>query len=295
MEGITQGGEAGLTVGASAAAIRSHYDLGNPFYEILLGRSMVYSCGLWSDGADLEEAQLAKIDLIAAMGGVRPGSRVLDIGCGWGAAAARMVQTLGARSAVGLTLSEEQAAWARHAAVDDVEILVQDWATYVPDDLFDAAISIGAFEHFARPGLPRRTKVAAYSGFFASVHRLLAPGGRLGLQTMAVGHGRLRSGDAATLKFLARYIFPESNLPRLDQIVEASLPHFELRELVNHREHYASTCRAWLRRLEAHRSDAERIAGPEVVDQYFRYLDSVSDMFDRGQVLLLRMSLQRVD
>ncbi len=140
--------------GRDAAAISHHYDVGNDFYALVLGPSMVYSCAVWdADDAGLDAAQEAKLDLVCRKLGLKPGMRVLDVGCGWGSFALHAAQHFGA-DVVGVTLSVEQAAMARKRAADAgltdrVDIRVQDYRD-VDDGPFDAISSIGMSEHVGR-------------------------------------------------------------------------------------------------------------------------------------------------
>lgn len=282
-----------VNVGASREAIRHHYDAGNEFFALWLDETLVYSCALWRDNEDdtLEDAQRRKLDYLAALAGVRTGDRVLDVGCGWGAGLERLVTQHSAEEAVGLTLSDAQAASIRGRAIPGVEVRVESWADHAPEAPYNAIVSIGAFEHFARPGAPRREKLAGYRTFFERCHGWLSPGARLGLQTMAVGTGRLRAEDLRAIRFIGRELFPQSSLPRVSDVFAASDRLFEVVEVVNHREHYERTCLSWLANLRARRDDAVTLVGEEVTARYERYLELAASMFERRLVLLLRMAL----
>lgn len=281
-------------IGASAAAIQSHYDAGNEFYQLWLDDSRTYSCAMW-DGATstLEAAQRRKHDWHIVESGAAGGRRVLDIGCGWGGTLKRLVTDYGVERAVGLTLSEAQRKHVESLQLPGVEVRLESWAEHAPDEAYDAIISIGAFEHFARFGISPREKIESYRAHFAACHELLAPGGCMTLQTMA--YGDIPRDRAYAEPFIAEAIFPESDLPRLADIAEACEGDFEIRTLRNDREDYARTYRAWFNGLRAHRESAVALVGEETVQRYERYLRTFCYSFGMGAFHLLRMVLRRID
>ena len=239
-----------------AAAIAHHYDVGNEFYELILGPSMTYSCAYFErehgpvSGAasgpafGLEEAQQAKNDLVARKLGLKPGMRVLDIGCGWGAFVCNAARNYGVE-VVGITLSQEQADHARRRTIDEgvgdrVEIRVQDYRD-VHGGPFDAIASIGMAEHVGRAMLP------TYS---AELFGLLRPGGRLLNHAISRRPGELERFSRTS--FIDRYVFPDGELHPMAAMVGAlEDAGFEVRDVESLREHYALTLRAWVANLEA--------------------------------------------
>jgi cyclopropane-fatty-acyl-phospholipid synthase len=226
-----------------AAAIAHHYDVGNDFYALVLGPSMVYSCAVWaSPETGLDAAQAAKLDLVCRKLGLAPGSRLLDVGCGWGSMAIHAAQHYGA-TVVGITLSEEQARMARKRVAeagltDKVDIRVQDYRA-VDDGPFDAISSIGMAEHVGRAQMPR---------YVAQLTGLLRPGGRLLNHAIAWNAGEA-TWDPDT--FIARYVFPDGELLGLGEMVgllEAG--GLEVLDVEALRRHYALTLRAWVELLE---------------------------------------------
>jgi cyclopropane-fatty-acyl-phospholipid synthase len=281
--------------GASAESIQHHYDVSNTFYSLWLDESMTYSCALWeNEDANLSAAQMRKIDYLVSASGARGRQRVLDIGCGWGAAMHRLVAEHGVEHVTGLTLSAAQASHVEDFEDPRLEVRLEDWADFVPDEPYDAAISIGAMEHFVKFGWERSQKVAAYRRFFEKCHESLKPGGGLALQTIGKGNVALDERGLRETIFIAQHIFPESDPPRLAEIVHAAEKLFEVRSVVNHREHYAQTCNAWLARLEANRTKAVEIAGSEKVEVYETYLKASARQFQLGHANLYRLSLTRV-
>jgi cyclopropane-fatty-acyl-phospholipid synthase len=285
--------------GASPEAIQSHYDAGNEFYELWLDPTLCYSCALWNEtdtDDDLEQAQLRKLDhhiLRARAAGV---GRVLDVGCGWGTLLARLIETHGVERATGLTLSQQQAMHVSGRRLPGVDVRLEAWEDHVPDDPYDAIISIGAFEHFARPEWTEAEKVAAYRAFFGRCHDWLVPGGSISLQTIAYGNlDRETSRQSPGHAFLLHEIFPETDVPTLANLVEAADGLFEIVTLQNDREDYRRTCRVWQKRLLARRAEAEALVGSEIVARYLRYLKLSATLFHSGYAYLLRLSLRRLD
>ncbi len=167
--------------GASPEAIRQHYDVANEFYELWLDPTMCYSCALWNEDEPdsmLEQAQIRKLDFHANQVLAKSSDRVLDIGCGWGAMARRLVNEHNVGHTTGLTLSNAQAEWSFQRPDPRVDIRIESWVDHNPDASYDGIISIGAFEHFAKAEWPDEQRIAAYRLFFQKCYEWLQPGGR---------------------------------------------------------------------------------------------------------------------
>jgi len=285
--------------GASLEAIQDHYDLSNDFYRLWLDEQMVYSGALYHhDSETLEQAQLNKLDQHIRAARAHDARRLLEIGCGWGACLRRAVTMARVEHAVGLTLSQAQADYIRRRGEPQIEAFVENWQDHRPSAPYDAIISIGAFEHFARLEYSDAEKVAAYKSFFARCQeRLLRPGGYMSLQTFAYGSTRTRQsaiGDSAT-QFLAREIFRETDPPTLANIAEAIQSHFEIVALRNDRLDYARTLREWMSRLKRRRSQAVSLVGEEATQRYERYLQYSFIGFQTGNLDLYRITLRRLE
>ncbi len=272
----------------AAAAIRHHYDVGNAFYSLWLDRSLTYSCAI-REGADdtLETAQERKLKFhLDAIRADRAES-VLDIGCGWGAILRRLAEDHRVQRSVGLTLSEEQAAFIRSRGYPGVEVRTENWLHYEPGTGFDGIISIGAFEHFAGPEDSSAEKIRLYRDFFTRCRGWLNKDGVLSLQTIAYAN---MSRENAS-RFIQQEIFPEADLPTLAEITAAAEGIFEIQSVINGRLDYAWTCEEWARRLRLRRDEAVRVVGPEVVTRYERYLKLSALGFRMGKICLLRIVL----
>ncbi|MFL6153904.1 MAG: class I SAM-dependent methyltransferase [Ornithinibacter sp.] len=244
-----------------ARAVSHHYDVGNAFYRLVLGPSMVYSCAYFeqepSAAYTVDDAQRAKLDLVARKLGLRQGARVLDVGCGWGSFLIHAASEYGAEG-VGITLSQEQADYARRAIAsrglaDRVEIRVQDYRD-VDDGPYDAIASIGMAEHV---GLSQLGEYAAH------LHALLSPGGRLLNHAISRRPGPPGDPTGDKTSFIDRYVFPDGELHPVATMVDVlESAGFEVRDVESLREHYAHTLRAWVANLEQHWDEAVRLSSP---------------------------------
>ena len=255
-------------------AVRHHYDLSNEFFALFLDESMTYSCALFSRGAaTLEEAQRAKLALVAAKLDLRSGQRVLDLGCGWGSFALYAAAEHGVH-VTGVTLSEPQAALGRERAraaglAGRIDIRVMDWRD-LGGEPFDAIASIGMVEHVGS------ANIDAYARRLA---RLLRPGGRV----LNQGIARLRHGEPEAGPFSERFVFPDAAPLHLSRIAFA-LERADL--VIDHVEgfagDYAETLRHWAARLDGRLDEAVRLAGPERVRVWRLYLRAARRGFETG-------------
>jgi cyclopropane-fatty-acyl-phospholipid synthase len=283
--------ESPIRTGASANAIQHHYDVGNPFYALWLDPGMTYSSALWlDDSEDLETAQRNKQDWHINRCGVGRAGRLLDVGCGWGGLMRRALDRCGDRVCVGLTLSQAQAEFICTRADNRIEVHVESWADHRPDAPYDGIVSVGAFEHFARLDQSTDDKIAGYRTFFDFCRRNLSSTGGLSLQTITYENADRHQFSP----FFANEIFPESDLPHLDEISRAAKGLFEIVELRNDRQHYAQTLRHWRKRLGEHKAQAIALVGEAKVRDYDRYLALMIVAFHTGTMNLSRLAMRRL-
>jgi cyclopropane-fatty-acyl-phospholipid synthase len=269
-----------------AVAVSHHYDISNEFYRLVLGPSMVYSCAVWeNEDTGLDAAQEAKIDLICRKLGLREGSRLLDVGCGWGSLAIHAAGRYGAE-VVGITLSEQQAALARKRVAEAglterVDIRIEDYRE-VADGPFDAISSVGMAEHVGRAQLPV---------YVAQLSALLRPGGRLLNHAIAWNAGETTWDPDS---FISRYVFPDGELISLGDMVSAlESCGLEVLDVEALRRHYALTLRAWVRNLQQHWDDAVAATSLGRVRVWLLYMTASALAFDGGTLGVNQVLLQR--
>ena len=267
-----------------AASVSHHYDVGNGFYRLVLGPSMVYSCAYWSQPPDtghtLEDAQRDKLDLICRKLGLRPGMRLLDVGCGWGSLAIHAATQYGV-SVVGVTVSREQHALAVRRVSDAglegrVEIRLQDYRD-VTDGPYDAIASVGMAEHVGRARLVEYSRV---------LMGLLRPGGRL-LNHAISSVRALPPSTHDQPGFIDRYIFPDGEVLPLSRTLDAfEQVGLEVRDVEALREHYGHTLRAWVHNLRAAWPEAVASVGEGRARTWLLYLAACALAFEHGNITI---------
>lgn len=261
-----------VTAHAEAAI---HYETSNDFFKLWLDPTMTYSCAYFATGSEsLEEAQLAKLDRAFDWVHLQPGHRLLDIGCGWGAAAERAAERYGA-SAVGLTVSRQQYALARGRERPGLALSyrLEGWEAY--RDPCDVIVSFGAFEHF---------QISQYDAFFARCRELLPDGGPLLIQTITIGKPSTSFKLFRYARFLRKEIYPGAELPPPEVVVShARVGGFELVQAESLRTHYTRTLEEWLGNLEANRDAAIATTSEETYAKVVRYLDGAAQYYRTGE------------
>jgi cyclopropane-fatty-acyl-phospholipid synthase len=271
-----------------AEAISHHYDVSNKFYEMVLGPSMAYTCAVFpKHDASLEEAQEEKFDLVARKLGLAPGMRLLDVGCGWGGMVRHAVKHYSV-TAVGVTLSANQASWASEAIERDgigdrAQVLHRDYRD-APGDRYDAVSSIGLLEHVG---------VQNYPSYFAFLLGKLHDGGRL------LNHSITRAHNTAKVTpghFIDRYVFPDGELTGSGRIITAAQDAgFEVRHEENLREHYALTLKEWCANLVRNWDDCVAEVGEGTARVWGLYLAGSRYGFETDEVQLHQVLAVKLD
>ncbi|MFK7793644.1 MAG: class I SAM-dependent methyltransferase [Devosiaceae bacterium] len=263
--------------------IQFHYDVGNDFYQLFLDPEMQYSCAHFPQwGATLEDAQVNKLDLICRKLRLKPGERMLDIGCGWGGLICHAVQNYGVE-AHGVTLSEEQLAFAqakveRLGIADKVTLHLKDYRDM--EGAFDKISSVGMYEHIGLDNIPQ---------YFATVQRLLKPGGLFMNHAISRGAKRKkkRFSSRPEQRALQKYIFPGGELDDIGHtLAQMEIAGFEVQDVEALRQHYQKTTRIWCERLYAKREEAEVLVGAQTYRIWAAYLAGCSFAFQKGSARL---------
>jgi cyclopropane-fatty-acyl-phospholipid synthase len=283
-----------------AAAIHYHYDVGNSFYKLWLDQRMVYSCAYFRSAEDsLDAAQEAKLDMICRKLRLKPGERLLDIGCGWGGLIMYAAQHYGV-DATGITLSENQAALARERIEqaglgDRCRVAIRDYRTLNAGDGYDKISSIGMVEHVGATHLPV---------YFASAYRALKPGGLfMNHGIVSLSEPRPRSvGEKIFRKFwkadafIDTYVFPDGKLTAAHTVIaSAEGAGFEVRDVESLREHYAMTLRHWVRSLEEKSAEATALVGNHHFRVWRLYMAASANAFTKAAINVIQTLLAKPD
>lgn len=254
-----------------------HYDLGNDFYAAMLDSRMTYTCGYWASATTLEQAQKAKLDLVCRKLQLKPGMRVLDIGCGWGSFMAYAAENYGVEC-VGVSISKEQVAWAQQRYTTlPLEFRLQDYREV--NEPFDAIASIGMFEHVGRKN---------YRTYMEVAHRCLNRDGLFLLHTIGKN---LR--NSAPDPWIDKYIFPNGDLPSIGQIGDAVDELFVVEDLHNFGADYDKTLMAWFRNFDAAWPRFEPELGARFYRMWRYYLLSCAGAFRARDIQLWQWVLSK--
>lgn len=266
------------TLEESKVVAIQHYDLDKEIYEAML-EPMVYSCAYFVNPDDsLKQAQINKMELIKQKLEIKPGMTVLDIGCGWGELAAYLGNDNVYVDAI--TISKEQYKYAKeNFESDNVKFYLMDYREFKPEIQYDAIVSVGMFEHVNSNN---------YDEFMKIVYNLLKSGGRFLLHTIASNKTNIVCD-----KWITKYIFPNSSLPSLEQISNASQNYFVTEDLENFGYHYDRTLMCWYKNFDTKFDEINKKLKKPLTKEFYRmwtyYLLSCAGSFRARRIQLYQI------
>ncbi|MBK8941252.1 MAG: class I SAM-dependent methyltransferase [Polyangiaceae bacterium] len=284
-------------MGSSKADVEVSYDVSNEFFRLWLDERMNYTCAVYeSPTQSLEAAQLNKLKILSDFAKVTPEKRVLDIGCGWGACLEYVATTRKAKEAVGITLSTAMANEVNARKIPGVNVVANDFRTWQPEKKFDAVISICMMDHLCSPAEAREGKaIDIYRQFFKKVWEMTTPGSWFGLQTILRNRTPRRGKDLEDIFWVTHNIFPGGLNPRMEDIIAAVNPYYEVMQVNSRREHYGKTTGEWLRRLRLNEKTIREKWSDKLFLDYERYLETCVMAFDKHYSSLAQYELRRID
>jgi cyclopropane-fatty-acyl-phospholipid synthase len=272
------------------------YSVSNAFFELWLDKNMHYTSAAFLNGDEtLEEAQEKKVAILADYAEVTPDSLVLDIGSGWGACLEYMSRARGVKECHGITLSTAQLEYCKERNIKGAQFFLQDYATYEPARKYDALVSIEMIDHLCSPEQARKGHaIQIYRQYFNKLAEWVEPGAHFGFQAILTDVMPRKKQDLEDLAFTANVIFPGGRNPRLEELVAAVRPKWEIIELRTQRKDYGKTTGEWLRRMRLHEDYIRETWGDALFDDYERYLDTTVRGFEALWSSDVQMKLLRV-
>lgn len=275
--------------------IEVSYDVSNDFFNLWLDDRMHYTSASYLTGNEtLEEAQINKCKILYDYAEMTPEKSVLDIGCGWGANL-EYLSKRGVKKAHGITLSTAQNEEIRSRKLPGVETWVCDYKDFVPKEPYDALISIEMIDHLCSPAQANQgLAVDLYRTYFSKVADWVKPGACFGFQAILRNRIPRSRKDLEDLAFTADVIFPGGLNPRLEELVLAVNPSWELLELRTQRESYGKTTAEWLRKLKLNEKAIREKWGDQVFEDYDRYLSTCVRAFENHWSSDVQMKLRKI-
>ena len=282
---------------ATQADIEHHYDVDNDFFVLFLDEKYrAYSCAVWENAINLEQAQEAKLDRLCRYANVQPNHQVLDIGCGWGGLMTNVIEKYPDTHVHGLTLSTEQFEYVKSQAKPRQSLNLQSWQDYqIQNRKFDSIISIGAFEHFASfedHSASRQREI--YKSFFDWCLSASTPDAQIGLQTIVISRAPNTLSELRDSRYLLDKVFPGSALPSISDIQAAVIDKYEISAVSRIGLDYARTLSEWNSRLVLNQEVIVKQYGQALYDHYRTYFDACIRCFESGYIDLYQASLKRV-
>lgn len=272
------------------------YSLSNEFFALWLDENMHYTSAAFDDRDDLtlEQAQENKVRVLYEFAEMDATKTILDVGCGWGAAL-DCISRFGCKEAHGITLSTEQAKYCWDRNLPNVKVFIEDYAKFQPEIRYDALISIEMIDHLCSPAQAREgLAVEIYRAYFDKLAQWVEPGACFGFQAILRNRIPRRRKDLEDLAFTADVIFPGGLNPRIEELIVAISPSWELEKLIMRRRDYRRTTAEWLRRFRSHEATIRERWGDQVWNDYERYLSTCVRAFDNHWSGDVQMKLRRI-
>lgn len=273
--------------------IEVSYDVSNEFFRLWLDEGMHYTSASYLTGKEtLEQAQIQKCKILYDYAEMTPEKLVLDIGCGWGSNLEYHV-TRGTKRAHGITLSTEQHTEIMRRKLPGVQAIVCDYKDYQPAEKYDAIQSIEMIDHLCSPEQANKgMAIDIYREYFRKVATWCKPGSYFGFQAILRDRVPRTRKDIEDLKFTADVIFPGGLNPRLEELIMAVRPYWEVVEMRTQRDSYRNTTAEWLRRMKLHETEIRAKFGDKTFDDYDRYLSTCVRAFDHEWSSDVQMKLR---
>lgn len=275
--------------------IEVSYDVSNEFFRLWLDERMHYTCAVYeNDTQSLEQAQHNKSRILYDFAEIDKTKTVLDIGCGWGANL-EYIAIRGAKEAHGITLSTAQTQEIERRQLPGVKVWCVDYKDFAPKEKYDALVSIEMIDHLCSPKQAREgLAIDLYREYFSKCAEWVKPGAYFGFQAILRNRVPRQRKDLEDMAFTADVIFPGGLNPRLEELVAAVNPNWEIVELHTRREHYGRTTAEWLRRMKAAETKIRAEFGDQVFDDYDRYLSTCVRAFANHWSSDVQMKLRRI-
>lgn len=281
---------------STQAEVQVSYDVGNEFFRLWLDKRMNYTCGIYDETDDLDEAQIAKLNFLHDYSKITQEGSILDIGCGWGANIEFLARDKGVKDVHGITLSPAQFDEINSRKIPNVTAHCVNYLDYKPDRLFDAVISICMIEHVVTPEQARSGEhIDLYRNYFRLAHEWTKPGAHFALQTILRNRAPRNRKDIQDIGWMTYEIFPGGITPRLEDIVIAVNPYWEVKQVTTRRVDYQKTCAHWLEGLKRSEDFIREKWGSQVFEDYDRYLSTCVRAFEMHYQSLAQWQLKRID
>ena len=271
------------------------YSVSNDFFKLWLDENMHYTSAAWDrEDMTLEEAQENKARVLYDFAELDASKTVLDIGCGWGSAIECMSR-YGIKEGHGITLSTEQVAYCNERNIPNAKFWLQDYALFTPPIKYDGLVSIEMIDHLCSPAQARRGEaVNLYRAYFNKLAEWVEPGACFGFQAILRNRIPRARKDLEDLAFTADIIFPGGLNPRIEELIQAISPSWELETLIMRRKDYRKTTNEWWQRLQKHEATIRERWGDQVYVDYDRYLGTCVRAFDNHWSGDVQMKLRRI-